>query len=340
MLLFHHLNGSESLRDTHTSFTSSTDLKEVAKLPKGVSLSQFSRSNNGRDYQFLSKLFSVLLGEVRKAHGSWLPELPRKLQIIDATFIALSLKLCPWARPEGSGHEPGVKVQVSFDLNKGVPERFVISQKYGNDRQDLPQLLKLAELIGITLIFDLGYYSHRWFDELIGKGVHFITRLNSQARYEVFKEFHLSLDCMRYGILADQLVRLGTKGNKSKMKHVVRLITFRRDDGTIMRFISDRFDLKAWEVAEVYRLRWQIELFFRFIKNQMRLGKPLGCSENAVNLTVLSGCIAYILVRLVQLKTNSRQSFIDVFRVCKTAMYEWRGEGEEQLQFAFQPRGP
>jgi hypothetical protein len=341
LLLFHHLNASRSARDSYITFTSLDDLRTAVGLPDPVCYTQFTRSNASRTYLFLGTLWERVRSEVLHTGGWRRLQLSPKLLAIDATFLRLSARLCPWARPAGSGHEPGIKLGVTFDLAPAVPEQMVFSIQHGSEKRLLPDLVTLSTLAGWTLLVDRGYYSHPWFDALIAQQVHFVTRLLTSAKYEVYKTRELDDESRGYGIVTDELVRLGTTSSKSRMTHPVRLVTLQRPTGEELQFVTDRFDLRAWEVTEIYRLRWQIELFFRFIKRQMRMMRMLGHSPNAVYLTLLSGFIAYLLVRLVQLRAASRQSFTDVFRLCKSAMFELGRDTREQLLLPdYSPQGP
>jgi hypothetical protein len=173
-----------------------------------------------------------------------------------------------------------------------------------NDSSALGNLIEqdLTSFAGWTILMDLGYYGHRQFKTLLEGGVHLLTKLHTQAAYRVIDECKSVVQREGWNakeddeVLADQRIMLGSANNrKGSVLPNMRLVTSRNPKGEVCRLLTDRFDLEAWEVVELYRRRWQIELFFRWLKRQLGAIRPLGQSPQAVWLTVLVGSIVALI---------------------------------------------
>lgn len=161
----------------------------------------------------------------------------------------------------------------------------------------------LAELRGWTVVFDLGYYGHPHLARLRGAGVSFVCPLHPQAKTAVAAERAVPAgppSAAGDTVLADQVVTLGSDNHRgSRPVPGLRLVTGRNARGGVRRFVTDRVDLSAAEVLALYRLRWQIELFFRWLKHALAAAVPLGRSRAAVWLTVLVCACAALLAGLL-----------------------------------------
>jgi hypothetical protein len=163
--------------------------------------------------------------------------------------------------------------------------------------------LDLSGLEGTTLVFDLGYYCHAHFERLLEGGVHFLTRLNAQASYRVTKSRKLPEGEVPTPegdvLLSDETITLGSSNNRrGAVVEGIRLISSKNHKGKLYAFITDRHDLTAKELLGLYRKRWQIELFFRWLKRQLGAIKPLGHSKEAVWLSIVVAAIVAVLMAL------------------------------------------
>jgi IS4 transposase len=181
-----------------------------------------------------------------------------------------------------------------------------------NDHDTLHDLVQQHpdQFEGWTLIVDLGYYGHRQFEHLLACGGHIVSKLNAQAAYTVTQEQAV---VQRKGwtpkedrVVSDQVITLGSANNRrGAVLRGMRLVTSLSVDGHTCSLITDRFDLEAWEVIGLYRKRWQIELFFRWLKRQLGALRPIGYSREAVWLTMLvAAIVALIWVLLAQMNAQ------------------------------------
>ena len=137
-------------------------------------------------------------------------------------------------------------------------------------------------------LFDRGYYNYSWYDELTRKGIHFIIRQVSNACIEELNSYYTGLDDTY-----DYDVILGSDYSKNKTEFIYK-------DRKEIRFLTNVFNLSAQSILEFYKMRWQIELFFKWIKQNLRIKHWIGYNENAIKIQLYSSLIAYILIRLVQ----------------------------------------
>ena len=164
---------------------------------------------------------------------------------------------------------------------------------------------------------DLGYYGHRQLKRLSDAGVHWVTKLHMQAAYAAYKVTDTRAVMQKEGraegddlVLTDQIITLGSANNRrGAVLCGIRLVTSRNREGQLCHLITDRHDLAAWEVVALYRRRWQIELFFRWLKRQLGAVRPFGQSREAVWLTVLVAAIVALLWLL-----------LDQMNICPPAM--------------------
>lgn len=296
ILLHHGLSGATSLRQTHTTL----ELLGWAglDLPAGISVSQLARSSTSRPATVFTAVVTELLVQTRTLAP---PDGRRalRLQAIDSTFLPLLATLTPWSRV--GRHAAGVKVHVGLDLATAVPTSVRLSLADTHDARAFDQR-DWTGLAGWTVVVDQGYYGHARFARLREAGVSWICPLHQQASYHVTTDHPVDPTSTAAGdvIVADQTITLGSPHNRAgAVVPGLRLVTSRNRAGGIRRFVTDRHDLTAAEVATIYRRRWRIELLFRWLKHQLRLTRPLGTSCAAVWLTVLLALIVVLLLALL-----------------------------------------
>lgn len=341
LLLFHGLTQKPSLRQSYEAFATCQGLVKLSGLAHpsqddrlAVSFSQLADSNTTRNAAFLSGLIAPLIAQVRKCGRLGSNSVPPDLHLLDSTSLRLSLKLCPWLVDMGNTQ---VRLQLYYQPALDLPEHILVSDTRTNDVLGLDQTLldnpsRLAALADHTLVMDLGYYSHSRFAKLVAAKVHFVTRLHHQAKLEVLSEQPVQgalpgLESGRIKVQRDQRVSLGSPNNrKGAVIKGLRLVTAEVAPLTkaarqgakpvLYQVLSDRWDMEAWEVVWIYILRWQIELFFRWLKSHIRLGRVLGYSQNAIELTVWLAIIVHLLCILAaHLLGQTRRSPVLLARI-------------------------
>jgi hypothetical protein len=321
ILLLHVLNGRDSLRQTHAELAAAAGGWTRFGLPEGISRSQLARSSTSRPAACAEILFTAVVAAARGRHAAdpaW-----RALtnhQVVDSTFLRLSAKLAPWSRH--GNHAPGVRIQTGFDLAGAIPSTLRLTL---TDTADSTALLTwdLSDLAGWTLVIDLGYYAHRSFARLREHGVSFLCRFHPQAFAQVTAEHPVDPTASADGdvVLSDQTITLGSPNNRrGAVLPGLRRVVSRNKAGVEQRFVTDRFDLTAAEVVALYRKRWQIELFFRWLKYQLKSLQPLGTSREAVWLGILIAATVAVLTSLVMAERPRGASRIEWLRGVATAV--------------------
>lgn len=329
LLLFHGFSGGQSLRQSYGAFGLCAGLVKLSELGTAqtdengslsVSFSQFADSNTTRPAEFLSLVVSSLITQVYQQGLGRSAGLPLDLRILDSTHLKLSVKLASWLPSQ-----PGVRIQCQYAPALDLPEHVYITHTRLNDCQGfdlaiLDQPLRLANLRGKTLILDLGYYAHRRFQCLLDAGIHFVSRLRVQVSVQILEESPVQSSLFSCGeeriqVLRDQRVSLGSPNNRAgAVLHGVRLITAhvaprrkaKRQGAQVITYqiVTDRWDLSAEEIVAIYLCRWQIELFFRWLKSHVHLPRLLGYSQNAVQLTVWLALLVHLLTVLAAFALN------------------------------------
>jgi hypothetical protein len=325
VLLFHGLSHGRSLTQSYAAFGACHGLLTLSGLAMtddptderlGVSFSQLAASNTSRPADFLAGLVPVLAERVRALGRASTARVPPDLQLLDGTFVRLSLKLAPWLPNNGSSDVPGVRVQWQYGLADDLPAFLCLTDSHTSDRQAFDRLLDAAEgpleaWRGQTLVMDLGYYGHRRFARLLHAGVHLVTRLLGQASYVVAGTYPVqaplpTLPAAPIQIHSDQRIWLGSPLNTAgAVLPNLRLVTATVQPApkaarqgakpVVYEVLTDRWDLTALEVVQIYLWRWQIELFFRWLKHHVHLLPPLGYSRAALELTVWVSLIVHLL---------------------------------------------
>lgn len=300
IVLLHVWSGSPSLRQTYGRLLGAVHWWRAWGLRTPISLSQLARSSTSRPAACAEALVADALAQARRvawADRQW--RLVQRAVAIDSTFIRLSARLSPWS--VYGKFTPGVRVQTSLDLLGRLPSRLRLSLADLNDHEAL-RGLDLSDLVGWTVLLDRGYYGHRQFERLRAAGVHFVAALSDQAFYRITRSHAVPIGLTPDGdtILADYTVTLGSPNNRAgAVLPNLRLVAYRSAHGTLGWLVTDRHDLVATEVVQLYRLRWQIELFFRWLKRQLGVLRPVGRSREAVWLTVLMAVAAALLLALL-----------------------------------------
>lgn len=307
MLLMHAMSANQSLRQSHASQQADPRARSFLGMDREgawVSYSQLARSSASRPAECFEELLRSVLRLARGGRGGRpnAPEILEEVRLLDSTFLPLCAKLSPWGKWNKRGNS-GMRLQTLLDPVDRLPIRMGLEPLSTNDANALGGL-ELAGLRGTTLVFDLGYYCHAHFLRLTEGGVHFLTRLNAQARYEVthsrkLPEGEATTTPEGDVLLSDEVITLGSPNNRrGAVLKGIRLVRSENRKGKIYAFVTDRHDLGALEVLGLYRKRWQIELFFRWLKRQSGTLRLFGHSREAVWLTMVVAAIVAVLMAL------------------------------------------
>lgn len=303
-MLFCQLSNRQSIRDVVDGFNS----KHQAHYHLGtreIRRSTLSDANQKRPVAIFKETYFYLLEKIR--HTLNTAEHEGMVRLIDSTTIDLNLNQFKWA--DFRSTKAGIKLHTVYDPNAEVPVYFAMTKAKMNDRKALDLLPVLK---GKTYVVDRAYNDYRWYYELTNKGAFFVGRMKTNALYDVTE----TRQPIGENILTDEVISLSSDKAKKDCPIPLRRVTFvREEDSKKLEFITNDFQRSAKEIADLYKQRWQIELFFKWIKQNLKIKKFLGQSENAVMTQVLVAMIAYVLLKLVQLDTKSPLSLQKIARL-------------------------
>ena len=309
-LMYAQLNPKEGLRHIVTDIQADIKLQEHTGT---VSYSQLSRKNSERDPAVFQMIFEAVLKKLRRHHGiRIIPGSWGTLKVLDSTLIKICLSLFPWATFRKT--KAAVKMHTLYDISGGYPEEIQMTEGIIHDKDKMSTFLKVP---GITYLIDRGYLDYREYDRYCKEGIFFITRLKKNAVVETINENAILKDSP---VLSDKEVILG--GFYTRMQHSLRVIeVIDSSTGEPFFILTNRFDLSPEEVADIYRLRWQIELFFKWIKQHLKIKKFHGTSYNAVLNQLYAALILFLLLKLMHILVGTQHDFLKLARLIARGLW-------------------
>lgn len=311
LLLFAQLHELESLEAISDALLDEDFQKTLGF--ESISTSQLSRKNNEINPVILSHLFLDLVCNIQGFHYKKGKNMP--LKIIDSSTLPLNLTNYKWAKFRKT--KAGVKLHlrlVFMDKDTVYPEKAVITTAKEHDRNQLEVLVDDKDAM---YVFDRGYVDYERFDRMTDDGYFFVSRLKKNAFIREVESFSLPNDCT---VLSDKMVYIGTTQNRTE--NVFRLLEVIDTKGNNLRLITNRFDVSAEEISEIYRSRWAIELFFKWLKQHVEIKHFYGMSETSIQNQIFLALIAYCLNVLVQLEMKSKKSLLRITRWLKAAIWK------------------
>jgi IS4 transposase len=307
-LLYGQLSGASSLREVVTGLSSHAGRLYHLGADR-VRRSTFSDANAKRP----AEVFTALLEIMMKQAGRGLRrKLAETTYLIDSTSVRLTERSGDWAR--FSAGVCGAKVHVIYDADADRPIYAAVSTANVNDISAAQQMPIEP---GATYVFDLGYYDYAWWAELDAAGCRIVTRFKSNTPLVLLKQLPVANN---RGILSDCIGFLPARQARSRrnpMQSAVREVRITTDSGAVLRILSNDLHASAEEIADLYRRRWAIELFFRWVKQNLKITRFLGTSENAIRIQIAVALIAFLLLRLAQVAQKAIASPIVFARLIR-----------------------
>ena len=314
-LLYGQLSGSTSLREIVTGMAShETRLYHVGAA--AVKRSTMSDANSQRPWQVFSELFVQMLPQ---AHRGLRRATADAVRLIDSTSIRLSSLSEGWAT--FSADVFGAKAHIVYDPNADRPVYFAVTPANVND---ITAAKAMPIEPGATYVYDLGYYDYGWWAALDDAGCRFVTRLKKNTPLSVVKENRVPKNS---NIVYDRIGHLPARlasSRKNPLQVPVREICVIIESGKQLRMVTNDLDAPAEEIAELYKQRWQIELFFRWVKQTLRIRHFIGVSENAVRIQIAIALIAFLILRMAQLAQKAVHSPLEFARLIRTNLMHRR----------------
>jgi len=290
-MLYAQLSGASALREVVGGMQShAAQLYHLGARP--VARSTLADANRDRPSALFADLFTAMVGRLGRGMRRKLAE---AVYLIDASVLPLTAASASWAR--FSATVAGAKMHVIYDAQAERPIYAAVTPANVND-------ITAAEAMpiepGATYVFDLGYYDYAWWAKLDRAQCRIVTRFKSNTPLEVVETLPLPAGS---AVLSDRigfLPRRQANNRRNPIGDAVREVRVCTETGKELRILSNDLDAPAQEIADLYRRRWAIELFFRWVKQTLRLRKFLGTHENAVRIQIATALIAFLLLRLAQ----------------------------------------
>lgn len=284
---------------------------------KSISKSNLSDANNKRPHEAYRTIFLHLLSKFSCLPNKHRFKFKSNFLSIDATTISLSLSLFPWAKFRS--RKGGVKVHTLFNNAGYIPEFLTITPASNHDVTEARNLCKNVEK-GSILAFDRGYIDFKWFYELTMSEMFFITRAKKNIKYKVVKRNSKNT---KKGIKIDHIIKLTGYYKKKDYPGELRLIKYRNsEDGKVYTYLTNHFDLSASTIAKCYKERWQIELFFKWVKQNLKIKSFIGTSENAVMIQIWTAMIYYLLLAYLKKVNDIPFSMLKITRILKEKIFD------------------
>ena len=318
-LLFGQITGCDSLRDICMCLDAHKAILYHLGIRNSVTHSSLSRANENRDYRIFEELGQYLICIVRPLYsGTKLDEITIEniLYALDSTTISTSIVLAAWAL--GKYSRGAVKMHTLLDLRGSIPASIHITDGKCHDSNELDKIE--PEPLAFYMM-DKAYVDLVALYRFHKAGAYWISRPMDNMRYEVIDHRHDFNP--NTGIIGDCTIRLTTHKSKKLYPEPIRMVTY-HDSGTgnDIKFITNNFEISALEVANLYRHRWDIEVFFKWIKQNVVVKTLWGYSENAVRTHLWTAIIAYLIIARIKAEYKSPYSITEVATLIRISALE------------------
>ncbi len=320
-MLFCQLGGAKSLREICGGLAASEGKLRHLGLPEAPSRSTLAYANEHRPWQLYETIFQQLLSQCRalaveQSGGRRKFRFKHKLISMDATVIDLCASVFDWARFRRT--KGAVKLHLLLDHDGFLPCYAVITE---GKQHEVRVARQLEYQPGTLLVMDRGYNDYGWFAGLTRQGVYFVTRLKENADYIVLQDRELP---QRKGLLRDQVICFYQQARDGQEGYFRRIEFYDQERDRVLVFVTNHMSLAAATVAAVYKQRWQIELFFKALKQSLRVKTFVGTSANALKTQIWAALIAMLLIKYLQLKATFGWSLSNLVALLRQQLFVYR----------------
>ncbi len=319
-MAFAQLTYRESLRDIEACLRAQSSKLYHMGFRAQIARNTLANANATRDWRIYCELAQSLIRTARRLYANepLSPvgiELTDTVYALDSTTIDLCLSVFPWAPFRTS--EAAIKLHTLLDLRGNIPSFIFISDGKVHDVNILDQLVPEP---GAFYVMDRGYIDFDRLGRLAAAGSFFVTRAKSNLKFQ--RQYSRPVD-KRTGLMCDQTVLLTWFYSRKGYPTPLRRIRFKDPtSGKTLIFLTNQLALPALTITQLYRLRWQIELFFKWIKQHLRIKTFFGTSENAVKTQIWIAISTYVLVAIVKKRLSLSASLYEILQILSLTMFE------------------
>jgi hypothetical protein len=315
VLLYAQSSGLNSLRDIQTSLSANTGKLYHLGLTS-VKRSTLSDANLNRNYMIYESLFYKILEHTKALTPKHGFKFKNPLNILDATVIDLCLSAFPWAKfVKAKG---AIKLHCQLEYGGNIPSFAVIT---GGRVHEITVARESFSITADSIYcFDKGYVSYKWFNYIDKQKAFFVTRARDNMDYTVIGQHNSD---KKKNIISDEIISLANVQKKDDYSGNLRLIKFKDPDTKdTLVFLANNFSLSASTIAAIYKARWQIEVFFKWIKQNLKIKSFLGTSKNAVLTQVWIAMCYFLLLAYIKYQTNYKYSLFYLHKVIRATILE------------------
>lgn len=319
VLMFSQICGKDSLREIETSLN--MHYKRWYHIGfRGVKRSTLSDAMNSRPHQIFEGVFYKLLAKCKSVTPNHKFKFTNPLYTLDSTVIDLCLSIFPWA--SFRKRKGAIKLHYLYDHSGSIPSFMTMTDGKHHDirvaRSD--EKLQFALLPDSIISVDKAYIDYKWLYSLNKRGVYFVTRVKDNMNYQVTGQ-HKPIN--NRSIARDDVVRLDGPYTKQKYPDELRVVGYvDQEDGKYYEYFTNNFDLASMTIANIYKSRWQIELFFKWIKQNLKIKSFLGTTPNAVLSQIWVAMCYYLLLTYIKYQTKFAHSITELSRMIKEVLME------------------
>lgn len=316
-MAFAQITYRESLRDIEVCLRSQSKKLYHMGIRGKVSRSTLAEANESRDWRIYAELANHLIATARDLYSSdsFLDDLDETVYALDSTTIDLCLSVFPWANFRKT--KAAIKLHTLLDLRGNIPAFIHISDGKFHDVNALDCLPLEA---GAYYVMDRGYLDFRRLFSLNQAASFFVTRAKSNTKFR--RIYSREVD-KTTGLLCDQKISLTGVATKKDYPEKLRRVKYRDAvTGKTLVFLTNNFALPALTIAQLYRSRWQVELFFKWIKQHLRIKTFFGTSENAVKTQIWIAVTVYVLVAIMKKRLNLKESLYTILQIISVTAFE------------------
>lgn len=315
-MAFAQLTYRESLRDIEACLGSQANLLYAMGIRGSATRTNLAYANEHRNWKVYFELAQILIRKARNLYSAdrYILEIDEIVYAIDASTIDLCMNLFPWARFRRS--KSAIKLHAMIDLNGSIPAFIAITEGKVHDVNALDWIVFEA---GAFYVLDRGYVDFLRLASIHSARAFFVTRAKTNMSYYVRESRPVDKST---GLRSDQTIRLNGTKTKKHFPHDLRRVSFQDAEcGKLLVFVTNNFEVDALVVAKVYKARWQIELFFKWIKQNLRVKSFFGLSENAVKTQIWIAVCVYLMVAILNKTLRIEQSMSRILQVVSVNIF-------------------
>jgi hypothetical protein len=316
-MAFAQLTYRESLRDIEVCLGAMPEKLYHMGIRGRVVRSTLADANEKRDWRIFAEFAQVLIGEARRLYAgdAFDVELEQTVYALDSTTIDLCLSVFPWARFRST--KGGVKLHTLLDLRGNIPSFLHITEAATHDVHVLDVLIPES---GALYVLDRGYVDFARLYLFTRCAAHFVLRAKRNLKFR--RRYSHQVD-RSTGVFCDQTILLTVPRSAELYPNPLRRVRFHDpEDGKQITLLSNHFDLPALTIAELYRCRWQVELFFKWIKQHLRIKSFYGTSANAVKTQIWIAISVYVLVAILKKRLGTEHSLYTLLQMLSVTLFE------------------